>query len=83
MIALKAENLPTISLAAYGVLAQMTNLPDCDYITAADLKKYSEKDTVDSIETALNELVNKNYVTIVDGRYAVNKIALVECMRVV
>lgn len=83
MIALKTENLPTLSLAAYGVLSQMTNLPDCDYITAADLKKYSEKDTVSSIESALNELASKNYVTMVDGRYAVNKIALVECMKVV
>lgn len=83
MIALKIENLSTLSLSAYGVLAQMVNLPDCDYTTAVDLKKYSEKDTVNSIENALNELVNKNYVTIVDGRYAVNKIALVECMKVV
>ena len=73
-VSLKFEFLPSISLEAQGVLTRMVNLPECDYIVPQDFQEMFPADNIEVLNSALDELVLKDYVyKSTDGRYAINK----------
>lgn len=66
-----------LSLEAMGILATMVNNPDDDYCTDEELHRSLKSDTLDTIHSALKELIAKEYVYQLDGCvYAVNKLKL-------
>lgn len=69
-----------LSGAAKGVLATMMCLPESDYLTAEELYSRFKADPPMVIDDALAELMSedKQFLICVNGRYAVNKMKLVE-----
>lgn len=67
----------SLSLAAVGLLTAMVNYPEKDYSTLDELYE-SSNDDFDTIETAVNELVDKKYLLCIGDRFAVNKTRIPE-----
>ncbi len=67
----------SLSLAAGGLLTAMVNCPEKDYSTIDELYE-SSNDDFDTIETAVYELVDTEYLLCIGDRFAVNKIRIPE-----
>ena len=69
-----------LSGAAKGVLATMMCPPESDYLTAEELYSRFKADPPMVIDDALAELTSEDrqYLICVGGRYAVNKMKLLE-----
>lgn len=64
-----------LSLEERGVLATMINRQDADYVTAEKLTTLS-RDSIQTVQAALDDLVTKGYL-LQDGQiYIVNKLRL-------
>ena len=61
-----------ISWEEMGVLSQMLNIPECDYVTPEQLARYST-DPPSSVNKLLDALVKKDFVRNMDGIYCINK----------
>ena len=60
-----------LSVPARGVLGTMLNYPESDYHTAHELCGYFKSDSLNFIQSALDELVNAGYVIqLENGAYA-------------
>lgn len=70
-----------LSLAAGGLLTAMVNCPEKDYSTIDELYE-SSNDDFDTIETAVYELVDAEYLICIGNKFAVNKSRIPE-MRVI
>ena len=66
-----------LTLEEIGVLSQMLNLPECDYITPARLATYAA-DSPRVVTTILNSLVSKEYLHRMGNVYCVNKYKVTE-----
>ncbi|WP_295095220.1 hypothetical protein, partial [Ruminococcus sp.] len=55
-----------------GILSQMLNVPECDYITPEQLARYSS-DSPETVRKLLDGLVEKDFVQNMDGIYCINK----------
>lgn len=81
-ISLKFEFIPTLSIESQGVLTQMVNLPECDYVS---LKKFHEMyptSSMDSLKKIFSELENKKCILRTsDNHFAINKIMIFKTMR--
>ncbi len=74
MITVKDNSL---SLEAFGLISRMINIPENDYATEEDFFTLFKNDSVQTIQNALSELTEKNYLIFVNGKtYAVNKFKL-------
>lgn len=69
-----------LSSEAKGILATMMCLPENDYLTSAELYCQFKADPPMLIDKALEELTSEDnqYLICVNGRYAVNKMKLLE-----
>lgn len=61
-----------ISWEEIGILSQMLNIPECDYVTPEQLARYST-DPPSSVRKLLDALVKKDFVRNMDGIYCINK----------
>lgn len=61
-----------ISWEEMGILSQMLNIPECDYVTPEQLARYST-DPPSSVRKLLDALVKKDFVRNMDGIYCINK----------
>ncbi len=61
-----------ISCEEMGILSQMLNIPECDYVTPEQLARYST-DPPSSVRKLLDALVKKDFVRNMDGIYCINK----------
>ena len=61
-----------ISWEEMGILSQMLNIPECDYVTPEQLARYST-DPPSSVRKLLDALVKKDFVRNIDGIYCINK----------
>ena len=61
-----------ISWDEMGILSQMLNIPECDYVTPEQLARYSS-DSPTTVRKLLDELVKKDFVQNMDGIYCINK----------
>ncbi len=61
-----------ISWEEMGILSQMLNIPECDYVTPEQLAQYST-DPPSSVRKLLDALVKKDFVRNMDGIYCINK----------
>lgn len=61
-----------ISWEEMGILSQMLNIPECDYVTPEQLARYST-DPPSSVRKLLDALVRKDFVRNMDGIYCINK----------
>lgn len=61
-----------ISWEEMGILSQMLNIPECDYVTPEQLARYST-DPPTTVKNLLDLLVEKDYVRNMDGIYCINK----------
>lgn len=66
-----------LTLEEIGVLSQMLNLPECDYITADQLAEYASDSTRTSA-AILDSLVEKEFVCRSGNVYFVNKFRITE-----
>lgn len=72
-----SENLfKHLSLESQGLLSCMVNNPEFDYSTMPELKKMLPDDG-DLINKSVHELVKRNFLLEVNGRYAINKKQLI------
>ncbi len=55
-----------------GILSQMLNVPECDYVTPEQLARYSS-DSPATVRKLLDGLVEKDFVQNMDGIYCINK----------
>ena len=55
-----------ISWEEMGILSQMLNIPECDYVTPEQLARYST-DPPSSVRKLLDALVKKDFVRNMDG----------------
>ena len=55
-----------------GILSQMLNVPECDYVTPEQLARYSS-DSPEAVRKLLDGLVKKDFVQNIDGIYCINK----------
>lgn len=61
-----------ISWEEMGILSQMLNIPECDYVTPEQLARYSS-DSSEAVRKLLDGLVKKDFVQNMDGIYCINK----------
>lgn len=61
-----------ISWEEMGILSQMLNIPECDYVTPEQLARYSS-DSPATVRKLLDGLVEKDFVQNMDGIYCINK----------
>lgn len=61
-----------ISWEEMGILSQMLNIPECDYVTPEQLARYST-DPPSTVRKLLDALVKKDFVRNMDGIYCINK----------
>lgn len=61
-----------ISWEEMGILSQMLNIPECDYVTPEQLARYST-DLPATVKNLLDLLVEKDFVRNMDGIYCINK----------
>ncbi len=61
-----------ISWEEMGILSQMLNIPECDYVTPEQLARYST-DPPSSVRKLLDALVKKDFIRNMDGIYCINK----------
>lgn len=61
-----------ISWEEIGILSQMLNILECDYVTPEQLARYST-DPPSSVRKLLDALVKKDFVRNMDGIYCINK----------
>lgn len=72
-----SPNVRKMSLDATGLLFTMLNDPESDYCTVVQLCSVLKADSLNTIQTALQELVAKEYVLkLHNGIYAVNKLKI-------
>lgn len=73
-----------LSGAAKGVLATMMYLPESDYLTAEELYCRFKADPPMLIDDALAELTSEDnqYLICVNGKFAVNKMKLLEINKI-
>lgn len=67
----------SLSLTAVGLLTAMVNCPEKDYGTLDELYENSNDD-FDTIETAVYELVDTEYLLCIGNKFAVNKTRIPE-----
>lgn len=81
LISLKFEKLSELSWEAEGLLARMVNNPRCDYVTAETLHEMYPVDSLETVQSALGELVEKSFVLQQNEKiYSVNKVKMVQEM---
>lgn len=61
-----------LNLNEIGLLSTMLNIPEYDYVTIDELCNMSSDSNQDIIQT-LENLQTKNYIIIINDKYAVNK----------
>ncbi len=66
-----------ISWDEMGILSQMLNVPECDYVSPEQLAQYSS-DSVETVRRLLESLVQKDFVRHLDGIYCINKYRIKE-----
>lgn len=66
-----------LSLEEIGVLSQMLNVPECDYITPKQLSDYAS-DSPKKVTSILDSLVEKEYLHRSENVYFVNKFKATE-----
>ena len=71
-----------LSCNAEGMISVMLNCPMADYSTAENLCTVFVNDSLKTITSALEELINAGYVHKIGDRYAINKIKITQ-MKVV
>lgn len=81
IVSLKFEKLSELSWEAEGLLTRMVNNPRCDYVTAETLHKMFPADSLETFQSALDELVEKSFVIQQNEKiYSVNKVKMIQEM---
>ncbi len=81
IISLKFEKIAELSWEAEGLLTRMVNNPKCDYVTAETLHKMFPADSLETFQSALDELVEKSFVFQQNEKiYSVNKVKMIQEM---